>query len=410
MNGARMALRLAVGAGLTGGALAMAAAPAFAAASLTVSPSGTLTSDGTVTANGTDSGDSTAIGQSRTLTLQLDTPDGQSKQWSSGSVPSTRNASVSGSFSTAGGVNGSYTFTLKVNSSTADTKTVVVRVPPAPVSGFGGHASGTVAHFTWNANGEPDLAGYDLVDTTGGGRRDLTPGGVGTNVCSGGSCAVDIDFGSGAQGSTHTFVIDALRYTSPAHSSTVASNDSSPTSVDFPAPPPSSTPSSSPSTASSSDGTPSASSSAGGSGSAGGATSSPSGQPNGGGSAPRGGSSAGHGAAGGGGRTISASHPSAALRAYLPTFSAGAAPNLPSVVTEVKPLPEGTYKPTLAYPDQVVSEAVHRKGMTPVAEVRDQLVRVLDVGALWKSVAAAALVLLMAAHLRAWVTGADPQD
>jgi hypothetical protein len=103
---------------------------------------------------------------------------------------------------------------------------------------------------------------------------------------------------------------------------------------------------------------------------------------------------------------ISAGHPSTALKAYLPSFSAGSAPNLPSVVTEVKPLPEGTYKPTLAYPDQVVNEAVHHdtKG---VAAVRSQIVHVLNVGAVWKSLGGAVLILLVAAHLRAWVAGLD---
>ena len=72
----------------------------------------------------------------------------------------------------------------------------------------------------------------------------------------------------------------------------------------------------------------------------------------------------------------------------------------------MKPLPEGTYKPTLAYPDQVVNEAVHHdtKG---VAAVRSEIVHVLNVGAVWKSLAGAVLILLVAAHLRAWVAGLE---
>ena len=113
----------------------------------------------------------------------------------------------------------------------------------------------------------------------------------------------------------------------------------------------------------------------------------------------------------GGGKSISASHPSAALKAYLPTLSAGAAPNLPSVVTEIKPLPQGTYKPTLAYPDQVIpgERVVHKRG-TAIASVRDDLVRVLDVSALWKALGAAAVLLLVAGHLRAWLESVDLAD
>lgn len=406
----QLCLRAGIGAGVAGAGLVLTAAPALAATSLTVSPGTTVTSDGTVAATGTDSANSTAIGQSRTLTLQLAMPDGSTKQWSSGSVASTQKATVSGSFDTAGGVNGDYTFTLKLNGSAADSRTVTVRVPPATVRGFGATPSGSVAHFAWTANGEADLAGYDIVDVTGGSRRDLTPGGLGTNVCSGGSCGVDIDFGSAARGTSHTFVIDALRYTSPSHSATVASADSPSATVDFPAPP-------SPSPSSSDSSAPAGSSAGSGSGGTTGGSGSTAGGAGGGTTSGSTGGVAGGGstdtpgrATGGAGRGISSGHANAALKAYLPTFSAGAAPALPSVVTEVKPLPEGTFKPTLAYPDQVVGQTVNKGGTTAMAHVRNEVVRVLNVQALWKSLGVAALILLVAAHLRAWVAGIDAQD
>jgi hypothetical protein len=408
--------RAGIGVGVAGTALVLAAAPALAAASLTVSPGTTVSSSGTVTANGADSGNSAAVGRSRTLTLVLDTPDGGSKQWSSGSVPATQRATVSGSFDAGSGINGDYTFTLKVNGTTADTSTVAVRIPPAAVSGFAARPSGSVAHFSWAANSEPDLAGYDIVDVTGGGRRDLTPGGVGTNVCSGGTCIVDIDFGSGARGSTRSFVVDAMRYTSPSHSGTVASGDSSSATVTFPAPPsPQPSPSGPSSPASGGSGGGSGSStgsggtgagSQGGGGTGGGTTSGGSGGATS-GSSGGGAVTGGSGGAVGADRGISSTHASAALKAYLPTFSAGAAPALPSVVTEVKPLPQGTYKPTLAYPDQVVGQTVHKGGTAAMAHVRDEVVRVLNVGAIWKSLGGAALLLLVAAHLRAWVAGIE---
>src|SRR5207302_461559 len=126
-----------------------------------------------------------------------------------------------------------------VGSTTYGPQTVTMRVPPAKVGGFGATPSGTVAHFSWSANSERDLAGYDLIDVTDSSSpRDLTPGGVGTNVCDSNGCSVDIDFGSSAPGTTRSFVVDALRYTSPSHSSTMSSGDSAPVSVNFPAPPP----------------------------------------------------------------------------------------------------------------------------------------------------------------------------
>jgi len=402
----QVAGRAGVVVGMGGAVVGLAAAPALASSSLTVSPSGTITSNTTVTATGTDSANATAIGQSRTLTLNLSDPSGGSlQQWSSGSIASTKSASVKGSLDTTGAINGAYTFTLKINGTTAQTSTVTVRVAPAKVANFNASPSGTVAHFTWSANGEPDLAGYDIVDVTDSSNpRDLTPGGVGTNVCDSSGCAVDIDFGSGAQGTTRNFVIDALRYTSPSHSATISSGDSAPVSVNFPAPPPppsSGGPSGGTSGGSTSTGS-GGSTSTGGSGSTGGTT----------GSSTSGGTTSGStkgGKTSGSGRGITTNRPSAALKAYLPSFSAAAAPNLPSVITEVKPLPEGTYKPTLAYPDQVIGQTTHDKTQ-PVAAFRNEVVRVLNVAAVWKSLAGAVLVLLMAAHLRAWVAGVERMD
>jgi hypothetical protein len=400
--------RAGISVGITGAVVGMAATPAFAASSLTVSPGSTVTSNGTVSATGSDSGSATAIGQTRTLTLTLTTPDGQSGgSWSSGKVDSTQSATVKGSFATDNAINGTYTFTLKVNSSTADTANVTLRIPPATVAGFNVSASGTVAHFTWSPNSERDLAGYDLVDVTDS-PRDLTPGGVGTDVCDANGCAVDVDFGSSAQGTSRSFVIDALRYTSPSHSSTIASADSDRASVTFPAPPPSSSSGSggqSGSGGSTGGSTPGGSTSGGSSaGTSGGSTS---GGTTSGGTTRSGRTGSGSGS---GGHGISSNHPSAALKAFLPSVKAGSAPSLPSVVTEVKPLPEGTYKPTLAYPDQVVNQALHKGGAATIASVRNEIVRVLDVGAVWRSLAGAVLVLLVAAHLRAWVSSAEATD
>jgi hypothetical protein len=140
----------------------------------------------------------------------------------------------------------------------------------------------------------------------------------------------------------------------------------------------------------------------------------PSNSPAGGGS---GGSSGGAGGTGGGstgaGHTgsgsgaghhpVSGKHPSADLSASLPTYTAGSAPDLPSVLTEVKPLPQGTYKPQLPYGDQVTREPVRHKDTGVRATVAHDIAGVLDTGSLWRGVAGAALLLLVAGHLHAWV-------
>src|SRR4051794_23706799 len=409
---AHYAGRAGIAVGLGGAIVGLAATPAVAAtAGLSVSPTGTQNHNVVITVSG--SYDNSTSTSSKAVKLTVDKPDSSSATLYSGTAGSFSSGSTpSKSIDTSAlDVNGDYVFRFTVGTTTYGPQTVTMRVPPAKVGGFGASPSGTVAHFTWSANSEPDLAGYDLVDVTDSSNpRDLTPGGVGTDVCDSSGCSVDIDFGSGAQGSTRQFVIDALRYTSPSHSATVASGDSSPVSVSFPTPP---------------------SPSSGGGGTGGGTTGGGSGGGTGGGGSTGGGSTGGGSTGGGtggggstggstgtttggstgGGRTghgINVSHPSAALKAYLPSFSAGAAPNLPSVVTEVKPLPEGTYKPTLAYPDQVIGETSHSHGVQ-AAGVRDELVRVLNVAAVWKSLAGAVLILLVAAHLRAWVAGVETE-
>ena len=393
--------------GVAGLTVGMAGAPAFAAsASLSVTPTGTVDHNVVITASG--SYDNSTGTSSQTVKLTVDRPDSSSSVLYSGSASALSSGSTPSKTvdTSALNLNGNYVFSFSVGG-TSTSKTVTMRVPPAKVGGFGGAASGTVAHFTWTANTEPDLAGYDLVDVSDtSSPRDLTPGGLGTNVCDSSGCAVDIDFGSSAAGTSRNFVIDALRYTSPAHSATLSSGDSAPVTVNFPAPPPPSSGGSSTdgsSTSGSGSGSGSGGSSTGGSAGSGGSSSSGAGASTSGGTSS-GSTSGQHG--GSSGHVISAGHPSAALKAYLPSFSAGSAPNLPSVVTEVKPLPEGTYKPTLAYPDQVVNEAVHHDSKG-VSAVSDQIVHVLNVGAVWKSLAGAVLILLVAAHLRAWVAGLE---
>jgi hypothetical protein len=389
----RQAGRVAVGLGIAGATVALAAAPALAASgSLSVNPNGTVTSNGTITIKG--SYDNRASASSVSLKLTVDRPEGGTYTlWSgtggplsAGSTPTQSVTTANPPWTSTEAVNGTYAVHFLVGASTASTVQLTLRIPPAPVSSFNGSASGTVAHFVWAANSEPDVAGYDIVDVTDS-RRDLTPSGIDTGVCSSSTCSVDIDFGSGASGTSRQFVIDALRYTSPAHSATVGSGDSTPATVSFPA---ASTPSPN---GGHTGGTGGGTSGGGHTGGTGGGT----------GGGAGGSTSGGHVSTGRTTDTISSKHASAALRAYLPSISAGTAPNLPSVVTEVKPLPEGSYKPTLAYPDQIVNETVHKHSNGSIDAVGTGIVHVLNMSALWKTLAVAALVLLVAGHLRTWI-------
>jgi hypothetical protein len=73
------------------------------------------------------------------------------------------------------------------------------------------------------------------------------------------------------------------------------------------------------------------------------------------------------------------------------------------VLTEVKPLPQGSYKPTLAYPDQTVKTPTKSTGQHNAQAVFQDFRKVLDIGALWRSLAGAVVLMLAAAHLRAFV-------
>jgi hypothetical protein len=88
--------------------------------------------------------------------------------------------------------------------------------------------------------------------------------------------------------------------------------------------------------------------------------------------------------------------------------TAAGAPDLPSVLTEVKPLPEGSYKPTLAYPDRITTSK-KTKEQHNAQQVFQDFRKVLDVGALWRSLAGAVVLLLAAAHLRAFVERVEPE-
>jgi len=409
----RFPARLALALGVTGSVVALGAGPAAASvSSLSVNPGTTITTNTTVTVSASSGKVGIVATGSRTLTLAIAGPDGSSYAWPSKSVPNTQDGSISGNFSTAtppwttGGLaaaNGQYTVTANDGSSSPKTLALTLAVPPSDVTGFAGSASGSVATFTWSPNQDnvPDFAGY--VISSGSSSVKVTPG---SGACDSGSCGVSIDYGSAARGQTYTFSIVALRLKGPGSSGTVPSADPTTTTVSFPAPPspaPSST-----------DGS--------GSTTSGGGTTT---DANGGGSTSSGGTSTGGttdgtttssggtstSAGGAHGTVLTGKNPGAELGRYLPTVSAGAAPNLPAVVTEIKPIPQGTYKPTLAYPDQTLtSESSKKVPGNTIDAVGTDIVKVLNLRMLWTSLAGAVLLLLVAGHLRTWLDSIDTAE
>jgi hypothetical protein len=380
--------RIIVPLGLAGAVVGMAAAPAFAATTISVTSGGNNVADGAVLSHQsklTIKGVSDAGTSTRTLKISVAVPGRGNYTLGTGSVGPLQQGNLSATLDTAcpdwsaspcaEAVNGTYTFTFTAGSSPASSA-VSLRVPPAAPTGFAASASGTVASFSWQPNSEPDLMGYDIVDGSG---NDITPGGVDpSSVCDSSGCAVSVDFGSSAYGSTDSFHVVALRHTAPGSSGSLTSADSSSRSVTFPAAP-----------------RPSGSPGSGGGGSGGG------------GASGGGGSGTGTGAGHGGRHPVPGKNPARDLNSSLPTYHAGSAPNLPSVLTEVKPLPQGSFKPTLAYPDKVKRDALRKQDSGVSATVARDLRRVLNTDGLWRGLAGAAVLALVVAHLRAWVERAE---
>ena len=394
----RVSARFALPLGIASTAVAFAAAPALAASSVSVSGDNSGVVDHQTTLSIVGHYDNSGSLSSKAVSLVVTDPGGNDHTlWTGTAKAASTGSSPAVSFDTdcepwtspcADAVNGSYAFRVDVGSTKSSATTIRFNVPPASVQHFDGSANGTVATFSWAANSEPDLVDYDIRS----GGSDVTRGGLDpSSVCDSSGCSVSVQFGSGVAGTQQTFAIVARRRSAGGG---LVESPASTTAVTFPAPP-------SPPPSGNPGGT-----GGGGSGSGGGGTGSGGGQTGGG----TGSGHTGGGATGGSGSTGHGigKHPAADLRAFLPTVSAGSAPNLPSVITEVKPLPMGTYKP-LVYPNQVKREAVHSRQGVAAAVVGD-LANVVDSGPLWRALAGAAVLMLVAAHLRAWVERTDVVD
>ena len=286
--------------------------------------------------------------------------------------------------------NGIYTVTLN-NQGRSKSASFTLLIPPAKPTGFTVTPnSPTNATFNWSANSEPDIVGYEISNSAGSVASESS------SACSSGSCSSGpVDLGSSVSGHTERYSLTALRSCGNASCSSghVASASSASASTDFPAAP---TPTP----------TPTPTKSTGGGGGNGGGGNGGGGNGGGGGG---GGTSLGtiHGGGGGGGDdgkvNLGNADPSGQVSHNLPPVSVGAlpavnAPPLPSVRTSIRPLDLGQAPGKIKYPAPLLAQQqAADKG------IEQALKSGLSLPPLWRGIAAAAVLILIAVHLRAWV-------
>jgi hypothetical protein len=300
--------------------------------------------------------------------------------------------------------NGVYTVTLN-NEGRTKSANFTLLIPPAKPRGFAVTPdSATSATFTWTANPEPDITGYEITNSAGSVVADPS-----YSACSGGSCSTGpTDLGSSVSGHTEHYSLTAFRSCggAPCSAGHVASTSPASASATFPAAP---TPTPSPTPTKTSGG-----GSNGGGGS--------SGSNGGSGSSSGGGSHGGGGGGGGGNASLGTFHttnggghsgsvnlgnadPGGQVSHNLPPVSTGAlppvaAPPLPSVQTqtggsEALGAPPGK----IHYPAPLIAKQKQQAAKTLARDLKAGL----SMPPLWRGIAAAAVMILIAVHLRAWV-------
>lgn len=307
-------------------------------------------------------------------------------------APSADDVNTAGP-SWAGGapaMNGTYTVTLN-NEGRTTSASFTLLIPPARTRGFAVNSSGTTAVFNWIANSEPDVTSYDITGSSG-----QTVASEAASSCSGSSCSTGpVNLGHAVAGHTEKFSIVAQRScggasctgghvnSSAATASATFSNPSTPT------PTPSTTPSTSPTDSSGNGGN---GGKGGGNGSNGGVTL------GGGGS---------HKSGGGNDGGVILGKPTKHHNGggSLPAVSGGiapvlGAPDLPGIVTTTKPLSLGKPGGKIAYP----APEIAKKKVSSVHSISHDISAGLSAKPLWRGIAAAAVLLLIAVHLRSWAS------
>lgn len=401
--------------GAAGGAgLALAvltAGPAIAAASLSVTAAGS--GQPVTVAQPQTSNDVLDIrGQidpnTSTTQLVVTDPNGSSHVVASGSAPVTQGSTLSYALNTAclsydpkqspcsgsnPALNGVWTVRLQGGESASEQ--FALRIPPATpqnVSATGASDDKTVT-VTWQANTEPDLTGYDVLDGSGQVLAgNLSPG----QVCNGGTCSTQVS----APGAS-SVAVDAHRTTCPGCSQTLTSAPSQPAAVAWPSPSPA--PSSAPSTSGSGSGASGPGPS--GSGSHGATTGSGSGSGSGGAGTTTGGRTGSAPSA----SSAGAANAGALLQQMLPGPSAAAPPVVPQPAGglppgEAEPTVWGTYSPTLGYGPKTVGQlvTVPYQGAPQLAGAAPAAVSWFS-PMLWRSLAEGLLLLVVAGHVAAWL-------
>jgi hypothetical protein len=399
---------------LSGAGLLLSATPAFAA-------SGSITSPG----DGAPFEQHANISIAATMdknsgsgSLRVTSPNGGTDTVDTASTTLTAGASMSYAFETGncpldqacGGnaiaPNGTWKVTLVGGSSTLDTTSFILRIPPRAPGNVSAHADGyRAAVVSWSKGGEPDLTGWTLY-ADGGPVQE-----VGTDACSGTSCTSTVTYAEDGTGD-HTYSLVAHRRAAPGSDEVLDSGQSAQASATLAAPPP-------PSPAAADPGSDSTGGSTGDT-TTGGSTTGGSSTTSGGGSSTGGTSTGGSGGSGTstGGTTgtstaIGSGKAPATLaqrRAFALTFKAFAPklgiPKLPPLPAaqgpSVAPLPDGTYEQTLGYKDVLKTEKVDSP-KTAARRVTHVVGSALDSGQFMRFMAAALIFLLLAAHARRWL-------
>ena len=307
------------------------------------------------------------------------------------------------------------TWAVKVTGDAANADAKQFRVDIAPRIPAGVTAASTDTRqitVTWQVNTEPDLQQYDVVDGAGNQLRT-----VDAQSCAGATCSSTFGYASNASGARR-FAVSATR-TAPAQDSGMLTSPASSTqTATLGSPPaPSAAPSGSPTTGagSTSGQGPGAGGTSGSSGAptpgstAGPGTSSGTtpGSTNGGGSSSGPGAPGAAGTSGAGGGAVAL----AARTAFAQSFSSFAPKiglnKLPPLLLNEGPilaegqLPDGTFKGTLGYKDQIVSEKVSTGGGSTSRDT-GALTQALDSAGLARTLAVVLLLLATGLHLRRW--------